>query len=282
MLESPTIGRVASSWQRHHADAEWPRPGYAADGGQLGEFEVLAASVIGQGHLHRAAQRQDAYDMAAGADGVVLGIADGVSAKRSAAIGAEVAAFVAVRRCIELGRRPDREDEASTEVIAGRLADAIGKADAAVAATAADLEIAAEELSTTLLLAHLDRTRSGSIAVTTAAVGNSSALELTGAAAPRVISGPAPEDRRAYGEFLPGAAEAVRATRSELRPGAVLVLATDGLAEDLHASAAVRQWVWERLSSARTPLEFANALSYRRQGSSDDLTAVAVRAAPLR
>jgi hypothetical protein len=57
----------------------------------------------------------------------------------------------------------------------------------------------------------------------------------------------------------------------------VLVLATDGFADDLHASPVLRDWLWERLGAADTPIEFAHVLSYRRQGTSDDLTAVLAR-----
>lgn len=277
----PTIGRVSRAWRRQIADAEWPRPGYAADGGRIGAFEVLAASVVGHGHLHRAIQRQDAYRLAAAAgEGAVLAIADGVSEMPMAAIGAEVAAFVAVQ-CFLASAAGVGGPGSSAPPVGERLAGAVDEADEAVREVAAELGLAPRELSTTLLIAHLARGAQGQIEVETASVGNSSALEVAGDDPPLVISGPRPGDPPAlHGQFLPGSPGSARTSRAALRPGAVLALVTDGLADDLHESATVRRWLWGRLAAAESPLEFAHALSYRRQGSMDDLTVVAARAVP--
>jgi serine/threonine protein phosphatase PrpC len=277
--DPPVIGRIASSWRRRLAQAEWPHPGYVADGGELGDFELLAASVVGQGHLHRASQRQDAYRFAATADGVALAVADGVSAKPLAAIGAETAAFAAVQVYRELAEEAAAAPELAAAEGSERLRLAVGAADRAVRETAARLKLEPRELSTTLLLAHLRRGEQGAMVVETASIGNSSALALRGEEPPAILSGPGPEDRSAYADFLPGEPHVVRVDGATLQPEATLVLATDGLAEDLHLSPGVRGWLWSRASEARSPLEFAHALSYRRQGTSDDLTAVVARLA---
>lgn len=274
----PVLGRVSSSWRRQLAVADWPRPGHAADGGRLGAFDVLAASVIGQGHLHRGIQRQDAYHFCAVGESAVVAIADGVSAKPLSAIGAEIAAAAAVQGFQSLSERP-RADRAED------LADAVDSADVAVREMAFQLGVDPRELSTTLSIALVELPAPGGErgAVTVAAVGNSSVLGIAGDDIPAVLSGPGsgatPET---FDRFLPGDRGAACIDRGFLYPGAALVLATDGLAEDLQASMAIRRWLWERLSSATAPLELAHALSYRRQGSVDDLTAVAVRVAAAR
>ncbi|HET8956390.1 MAG TPA: protein phosphatase 2C domain-containing protein [Solirubrobacterales bacterium] len=274
--EPPKIGRVSQSWRRRLAESGWPRPGYAADGGEVGPFSVLAASAVGQGHLHRGVQRQDAYHFAPAGTGAVVAVADGVSQMPLSALGAEVAAFSAVREyahsCGIVASAPVAERPGPAEL----LADAVDIADAEVRRLAADLSIEPRELSTTLMVAALEPGQGDEVHVTIGAVGNSSAFEIASEGPPAVLAGPGSEDPSAdYGEFLPATAGTARIDRALLRPGATLLLATDGLAEDLVTSASVRRWLWERLTYSRTPLEFAHALSYRRQGSMDDLTALA-------
>lgn len=273
------MGRISRQWRRRLADAAWPRPGFAADGGELGGFQVLAASAAGQKHLHEASQRQDAYYFASLGDGVVLAVADGVSARPLAAIGAEVAVFAAVRSYLvatwsgtEGGRDP----------VAARLAQAVDLAAEAVFGAAAEMKLAPEDLSTTVLLADLRRDRTGRITVTTAGIGNSSAMIIPAGLPPVVIAGPreggSPKE---YHRFLPGVPGRARIERASHPGEAVVVLATDGFADDLHDSPVLRDWLHDRLGSAVTPVEFAHVLSYRRQGTSDDLTVLAARALPL-
>ncbi len=143
---------------------------------------------------------------------------------------------------------------------------------------AAQIGIEPEELSTTLLIADLQRDNDGRVVVTVAGVGNSSALALTPQLPPAVIAGPPEGGSPAqYHEFLPGTSGRVGVDQATLPPDAVLLLATDGLADDLHASPVLRDWLWERLGDAVTPIEFAHVLSYRRQGTSDDLTMILAR-----
>jgi serine/threonine protein phosphatase PrpC len=274
--EPPLIGRISTRWRRRLSESGWPRPGYAADGGEIGGFEILAASAVGQSHLHEAGQRQDAYHFAAAADGVIMAIADGVSAKQLAAIGAETAAFTAVRSYVRLTRNGSEPGERGRRE---RLLRSAAEAEIALLETAAELSLKPRELSTTLLLAHLSLGRADEMVVTTAAVGDSSALELSGESPPEIVSGPEPEGRSSHAAFLPGSVESIRFDTVSLRPRAILLLATDGLSEDLHASPTLRGWLWDRALAAVNPLEFAHALSYRRQGSSDDLTAVIARPA---
>jgi serine/threonine protein phosphatase PrpC len=274
----PTIGRVSQSWRRQLAETGWPRPSYAADSGEIGPLIIRAASVVGQGHLHRGIQRQDAYHFAPAGAGAVVAIADGVSQMPLSALGAEVAAFSAVRDYAVSCRATASASRAERPGPAELVADATEAADAEVERLAGELSIAPRELSTTLLMAALEPGPSGEVQVTIGAVGNSSAFEMISEESPAILSGPGSEDSSAaYREFLPGAGGSARIDRARLRPGATLLLATDGLAEDLVSSASVRRWLWERLTSTAMPLELAYALTYRRQGSMDDLTALAVQ-----
>jgi hypothetical protein len=125
----------------------------------------------------------------------------------------------------------------------------------------------------------LRRGADGGLRIVSAGIGNSSALAMLGEGPPVVVAGPDPEYPEGHDDFVPTATAPPRVSVMTLRDEAALVLATDGFADDLHQSAAVRAWLWERLCSATEPLEFAHALGYRRQGSTDDLTALAVRVA---
>jgi hypothetical protein len=250
-----------------------------ADGGRVGAFSVLAASVVGQGHLHRGIQRQDAYHFAPLGRGAVVAIADGVSQMPRSAIGADVAAFSVVRGYIERHRENSSAALGERPGAAELLADAVDHADAEVRGTAEALGIPPRELSTTLLVAVLEPGPNGEIEVTVAAVGNSSAFEILSEDLQTVLAGPGSDEAPALlREFIPGAVGTARIRLARVRKRGVLLLATDGLADDLAGSATVRRWFWERLTASGTPLEFAHALSYRRQGSMDDLTALAVLA----
>ena len=276
--EAPSLGRISRRWRRRVEIPAWPRPSFAADGGRLGEFELLAASAIGHGHLHDGSQRQDAYHFAAVSEGVLLAVADGVTAMPLAAIGAETAAFSATRGFLERASEP-LGVSATDAAVVGLLVAAVERATAAVLETAVELQLEPRQLSTTLLLASVRRGAAGELRIVTAGIGNSSALALRGEAPPVVVAGPDPERPGEYDEFVPTATAPPRVSVMTMHDEAALVLATDGFADDLHQSTAIRAWLWERLCSATGPLEFAHALSYRRQGSTDDLTALAVRVA---
>jgi serine/threonine protein phosphatase PrpC len=244
----------------------------------MGEFEVIAASVIGQGHRHDGTDRQDAYHLLAVEGGVALAIADGVSARPLAAIGAETAVYAAVMDYASATR--EGAVRGGWDGLIRALSAAVEAADAAIRSVAADLRVKAEELSTTLLIADLRHDSEGRVVVTTAAIGNSSALRIGPGDTLGVIDGPGEGGSpTGYHDFLPGPSGRVRIACSILPAGADLVLVTDGLADDLHASATVRDWMRSRLTHSATPIEFAHALSYRRQGTSDDLTAVAASVA---
>ena len=74
--------------------------------------------------------------------------------------------------------------------------------------------------------------------------------------------------------WLPGAPSeaAERATSSAV----TVALVTDGLANDLRTSAAIRSWLREQWQAPLGPHAMGESLRYRRQGSHDDRTAVVV------
>jgi hypothetical protein len=239
----------------------------------MGGFEVIAASIIGQGHRHNGADRQDAYHLLAVEGGVALAIADGVSARPLAAIGAETAVYAAVMSYASATRKGAVRE--GWDGLIRALSAAVEASDAATRSVAAELRVKPEELSTTLLIADLRHDSEGRVVVTTAAIGNSSALRIGPGETLEVIDGPSEGGSPSgYHEFVPGPSGRVRNAHSVLPAESAVMLVTDGLADDLHASATVRDWMRARLADSVTPLEFAHALSYRRQGSSDDLTAV--------
>jgi hypothetical protein len=76
------------------------------------------------------------------------------------------------------------------------------------------------------------------------------------------------------GESLPGPV-ASRPQRVHAE-AALLILATDGLANDLRNSPGVRSWLSEQWTRPIGPFAFGDSLRYQRQGSHDDRTAVVV------
>ncbi len=283
---APSIGRVASTWRRHLASTDWPRPSLVADCGLIGPLAVTAASTVGRGHAHRQQQRQDAYGFKMLADVLVCAVADGVSEAVLGGPAADVAVSSALTSMSLLSTDADaaRSDLRLLELAAhhaGRevyeLAQRLLPGDA----------LAEQHCALTLLLAAvrvLDR-RDGmdgcDMHVSVVSVGDSSVIELGADGAARVIMGPAPSTRsQELRDYLPRSASI--AVRKELvvAAGSLLLLATDGLAQDMRQSPAVCAWVGDQLRRATSTVAAAHVLSYQRQRSSDDLTFVAVRPIP--
>jgi serine/threonine protein phosphatase PrpC len=272
----PRVGRIAGSWRRRLADEQWPRSGLAADCGRLGDFALAAASAVGRSHAHEARPRQDSYGFATIGSGVACAIADGVSQTphggpaADAAVAAALTALTALTADGVETRLPPSE----------RLEHAVETARAAVERLARELAADAPDqerlLATTLLLAVADASDGQRLRVFLASVGDSCALQLDAdgefAELIEASAGTGP-----LSDYLPKRSARLRIERFDLALDATLLLATDGVARDLQASETVRRWVAERLPVLDNPLAAAHLLAYERQGSSDDLTFLALR-----
>jgi serine/threonine protein phosphatase PrpC len=275
-LESPpAIGRIAGTWQQHLAASGWRRPSLAADCGVMGGWFVAAASALGRTHAHRAQERQDAYGLTLSGQTLVCAVADGVSGAEFGGPAADVAVHYALEAIDGQARERGLAvtDLGLLDVAAGQARNAVGK-------LSRSLGVGAGQCATTLLLTAVsvaDR-ESRRMDVSVVSVGDSSVIELRADATVEVLVGPlGGASSRELGDYLPRGESAIIRRRVGVRRGSVLLLATDGLAQDLCQSPAVREWVAAQLRRATTPVAAAHVLSYQRQRSSDDLTFVALR-----
>lgn len=273
--EPPSIGRIASAWQRHVADEAWPRPSLVADYGLIGPMTIAAASAIGRGHSHRQLQRQDAYGFRLLDDAVLCAIADGASSAPLSGSAADIAVSAALTAASTAA--------AARQDLVRRLEFAASVASDAVFEfgrnlLSRDADIAGQCASTLILCAARPASRRGDMLATLASVGDSSVLEITADKTIKVIVG-SPQNTPSHRlrDYLPKPDMTILTCECLIPPGSTLLLATDGLARDLHSSPTVRDWFIAGLRNAKTTIDAAHVLSYTRHGSSDDLTFVAIR-----
>ncbi|HEY1734102.1 MAG TPA: protein phosphatase 2C domain-containing protein, partial [Acidimicrobiales bacterium] len=231
----PVLGRdspAAAKPSRLRRRAAAADAAYRADGGDLGAWAVRAASVSGVRHRLAGDGPQDAYAWrvigsgadGAGAESLVVAIADGVGT----VLGAAAAAAVAVTAACDAAA----ESLATGSVATGSVATGSGAVGSVATQTwwsavveAADVAVRAVGGATTLVVACIDEAGAGSLA----RIGDSTAMILTGGSwqeiwPPAGIDG-APVSTET--EALPGSRRAEIAAVS-IEAGTALVLMTDG------------------------------------------------------
>lgn len=274
--EPPSVGRVASTWQRHLANEDWSRPGLTADYGEIGPLTLSAASAVGRTHAHRQLQRQDAYGFKLIADVLLCAVADGVSSAQLGGAAADVAISAALTSAATPGIGPPKDPLDKLELAVGVAGDAVHELATRLLPGRSS---ALQQCATTLVLCAARIVNpQGDMAVSVAAVGDSSVMRLAPDGTVRTILGPASDERsEELRDYLPKRGSRVQLTECVIPAGSFLMLVTDGLAEDLRESQTVREWVAAQLGRATSMVDVAYVLSYTRQRSSDDLTFLAVR-----
>lgn len=271
--EAPLVGDPRQGVVPALAPVTSALPGLRADGGLLAGRWVAAASLAGQSHLRAGTTPQDAYQYTVTDDGtaLVLAVCDGLGSRpRTSQIGA---VLLADRICAEAAALTARDladdPEAALRAVLHRASAAAARYREAVLPGLADSDLASTAAVCVLPV--------GGSAGWAARVGDCAVLTLTDAGWGTVfgaddgplnmVSGslPHPDPGRVTecAPIAPG------------RPGLV-VLATDGLAEDVFSSPGVRDWLAERWSAPCGAARMADALRYRRRGSHDDRTALVV------
>lgn len=273
--DAPPIGRLGTRPFPALAGTALAQPSIRADGGQLGGRWIAAASISGQSHVVRGTSGQDAYCFALATDGsaLVLAVCDGLGSRPDTAqVGAELLARFS---CHHAARIPGAEPDPDRA-----LAQAVERGNQDV------LDCAAKQLPnweptlllSTLLLCRLPLTP-GAGPATVARVGDGEAFLLRGSEYSTVF--PYQDDGgwiNVVNAALPhdDPRSVLELAHADPDAADVLILATDGLANDVQDSPETREWLAGRWAVPCGPHAMITALGYRRQGSHDDRTALAV------
>ena len=267
---APTVGAVRRQPVPSLAPTtRFRAPAVTLDAVQAGDVHVAAASVIGASHAAAGGVRQDAYDFTTTGDGyLVIAIADGLGSRPLSQLGAAFFCTGVTQAAI---------GPASP---APRAAEELLCCGVEYAAAAQEFcQVSPAESAFVAAVAVLPPPGTGGVRTADIArVGDVSAFAVDpeGLLAELFISDDGPIN--IVGESLPGSA-ASRPQRAHAETG-VLILATDGLANDLRNSPGVRSWLTEQWTRPVGPFAFGDSLRYQRQGSHDDRTAVVVWQAP--
>ncbi|WP_189332571.1 protein phosphatase 2C domain-containing protein [Actinoplanes ianthinogenes] len=261
--EAPTIGRAtAPHLGRLNADTPLRPPAIALDGTTAGTFRVAAASMIGTGHLASGHPRQDAYNFMVGDSGrLYIAVADGLGSRPVSQLGSHLFAesvLLAAAEAEDAGtgepdpaallRQASRRTAELVEGVYGQDPRAAGFVGAVAVITEAGGRLA----------------RIGDVSAFSLVDGEFAELFAADEGLVNIVTASMPGEREEEIELV------------DVPPAPVLVLGTDGLANDLRNSGNLRAWLGERWRVPHLPFGVGDALRYRRQGSHDDRTAVVV------
>jgi hypothetical protein len=234
------------------------------DGVAVGGYCVAAASLAGTAHLVAGSVRQDAYDFIATATGgLVVVVADGLGSKTHSQVGARLFCEGVLLAA----------GEAAGRIPSGSGLMSAGAAHASqVARSAYGLDD--NEISVVAAVAIF-----GSDGCEIVRIGDVSAFTVDAEGQVDELFAAETTYVNEVQSSLPGSSSD-HEERVVTRAGIVAVV-TDGLANDLRTSAAIRSWLGERWHAPLGPYAMGESLRYRRQGSHDDRTAVVVWSDPL-
>lgn len=234
-------------------------------------FRALGVSAAGPRHLFEGEDLEDfhAVHVDDDAPAVMVAIADGTSHASHASSGSRFASESAI--AVLRAQPPRIGDELRTAV------DAIESANLALADHARGSDRPSGELATTLLVAF-GCVVAGQRRVTCARVGDSEAFLIEPGGWRRLFdSDGASAVRESSTATIPSPQPPIQTVQVPWPDGAVLVLATDGVADPLLADRDAVRDELQNLWTSPPPLEdFTRQVQFSRQGMDDDRTAVAV------
>ncbi|MFD4207147.1 protein phosphatase 2C domain-containing protein [Micromonospora tulbaghiae] len=260
---APVIGRVAGVQHGQlKAGLILRPPAIALDGIVAGDYQVAGASMIGVGHLQSGQPRQDAYNFMLGESGrLYVAVADGLGSKPYSQLGAHL--FVESVLIAAAGAEADEPTEAdatrllvrASERMEQKVREAYG-IDPRTAGCVGAVAVFSERGCVVARIGDVSAFTLRAGVFTEAFPAETGPLNLVTASMPYQ----AEEDIEV----------------AELLPAAVVVLGTDGLANDLRHSGTLREWLGGQWQVPHLPFGVGETLRYRRQGSHDDRTAVLV------
>lgn len=262
------------------ANAPWllpPAPSptaIAADQAVIGGLEVRAASIVGPGHRSRATARQDAYRI--GQDGagrhLIVAVADGMSDSPHSDVGANVAVVALVnelRQVLDDGVEMERID------VKRLFLKAAGQMHGVAEQRGWDPDhVRAVAVAAVVPTWPDDR---GRRRCWLAAVADVSAWRLRQDHWERLIGDEKGGfDASAVEHYLPHNAGQVDYGVTELAPGDVLALTTDGVADAFALGAETQRWFADRWRRPPPVGEFLLDVGFDQKQLHDDRTAVVV------
>ncbi len=256
---APTIGDVRGlPAPCLAAGVQYRAPMIVLDGLTIGSYHLAAASQSGTSHLIGGSPRQDAYDFVLTATGrLVVAIADGMGSRPTSQVGARLFCEHVVVTGVTKPDSSARDYLVAAAARAGEVAEAtyaLACDDISFVAAVAIFSPEECELARIGDVSGFSCHANGVFEELFAADGGS--INVVAASLPsRTV--PAPEGKKTSFSYP-------------------VVLATDGLANDIRTSAGLRAWLGEQWRMPLGAYAMAESLRYRRQGSHDDRTAVVV------
>lgn len=248
--------------------------GLAADGAQLGDLEIRAATAVGADHRcgHPARPRQDAYSLDQTPDGryLLAAVADGVSNSEQSDLGARIAATRATRdlsaTIAGTGRHPADPADFATNIAREMAATAKGRG------------IPEDEVQCVLAVAAIPAQPepNGLRLLWVAWIGDASVWLRRGGELHSITGerkrGP---DPNTLSSTLPFHPRAMRATTCWAEPGDSVIVMSDGLSDSLDMVGEVREYFASQWSGRPPhPAAFLYSLCYDAPGQYDDRTAI--------
>ncbi|MFC4591230.1 protein phosphatase 2C domain-containing protein [Sphaerisporangium corydalis] len=247
--------------------------GIAADAATVGELIVRAASLVGPGHRceEPAVPRQDAYRLGRNTlkSHLIVAVADGMSDSKRSHLGANVAVTALVGRIrsdLDSGTplcAPEVFLDAARQMAGSARQHGAEEDDVRAAALVAVIPVQPDAR--------------GGRTVWLAALADVGGWLRTAEGWRRLIGARKDGlDAGRLAEFLPFHPDRVTSITTELPPGAVLALATDGLGDALEPGDALASWFARRWEAPPPVADFLRDVGFEAAGRLDDRTAVVV------
>lgn len=255
------------------------RPDTVIDGWSNDALTVRGASLRGHSHRYSGTPRQDDFAIHQLPGGRLIAVvADGVSSAKQSHLGASIAVRQSAKKLREVTPRTAADwievfHDARYALIASLQR---------LELDGCDIEDANELLATTLVCAVIEPTGDDHFDVFIAGIGDSGAWILQDGEFTSVLGGKSADESGISPTCvtgLPLIPDNIEPYQGTLRPGEVLLLATDGIGDPLgHGHGGVGDLFRQLLAPDSPPsiLEFAHAVDFSRERFDDDRTLVAV------
>jgi len=259
--EAPTVGQVlplVGGIVQYRQPLR--RPQIALDAVATAGLQAAGASMAGLRHVSTGTCRQDSFGIFCAEPGrLFVVLADGLGSRLSSQLGADL--FVeAVGRLVHSAGDRELPGPADLLLTASAWTEKIA---------ANTYELTARDIGFVGLVAEIGPGRAEA-----ARIGDLSAFVLDGDTFIEIFEA----DKQFINVVEASLPAADAADNVEVRPmpAASLAFATDGLADDIRGSSAVRVWLSACWQTPLAAFAMGDSLRYRRQGSHDDRTGVVV------